>query len=77
MFIDATSINFLISSSNDYKIVDSRPISDQFHEIERIYSNLKHHKIKMDEVFSVKQYRQTNTVISGVFLKKKNIIKIK
>ena len=50
---DATSKKFLVSSFNDYKFVDSRPIMDQFHEMQRIYSNLKHHNIKMDEVFVV------------------------
>ena len=50
---DATCKKFFISSFNDYKIVDSRPILDQFHEMQRKYSNFKHHNINMDEVFVV------------------------
>ena len=49
MVEDATSKKFLVSNFNDYKFVDSRPIMDQFHELQQIYSNLKHHHIKMDE----------------------------
>ena len=45
---------FLVSSFNDYKFVDSRPIMDQFHEMQRIQSNIKHHNINMDEVCCVK-----------------------
>lgn len=37
----ATSKNFLVCSFNEHKIVDSRPIMDQFHEMQRMYSNLK------------------------------------
>ena len=48
---DATSKK--VSSFNDYKFIDSGPIMDQFHEMQCIYSNLKHHKINMDEVFVV------------------------
>lgn len=34
-------------------MVDFRSIMDQIYEIQRIYSNLKHHQIKMDEVIIV------------------------
>ena len=47
---DARSKKFLVSSFNDYKFVDTHPIVDQFHEMQCIYSNLKHHNINMDEV---------------------------
>ena len=50
---DATSKKFLVSSFNDYKFVDFRSIMDQFHEMQNIYSNLKHFKINMDEMFVV------------------------
>ena len=59
---DATSKKLLVSSFNDYKIVDSRPIMDQFHEIHRIYSNLKHHEINMDEVFLVSIHTKTTII---------------
>ena len=45
--------NFLVSSFNDYKIVNARPIIDQFHEIQSIYTYLKQDDIKMEEFFVV------------------------
>ncbi|CAM8957335.1 unnamed protein product [Rhodiola kirilowii] len=32
----ATSIKFLVNNFNNYKMVDSRPVMEQFHEIQRI-----------------------------------------
>ena len=50
---DATNKKFLVSSFNDYNLVDSLPIMDRFHKMQCIYSNLKHHKFNKDEVFVV------------------------
>ncbi|XP_021719995.1 uncharacterized protein LOC110687676 [Chenopodium quinoa] len=50
---DASSKKFLVSNFNDFKFVDGRSIMDQFHEIQRIYSNLKQHGINVDELFVV------------------------
>ncbi|XP_021769707.1 uncharacterized protein LOC110733948 [Chenopodium quinoa] len=50
---DASSKKFLVSNFNNFKFVDSRSIMDQFHEIQRIYGNLKQHGINVDELFVV------------------------
>ncbi|XP_021740889.1 uncharacterized protein LOC110707191 [Chenopodium quinoa] len=50
---DASSKKFLVSNFNDFKFVEGRLIMDQFHEIQRIYSNLKQHGINVDELFVV------------------------
>ncbi|XP_021717344.1 uncharacterized protein LOC110685179 [Chenopodium quinoa] len=50
---DASSKKFLVSNFNDFKFVDGRSIMDQFHEIQRIYSNLKQYGINVDELFVV------------------------
>ncbi|XP_021744403.1 uncharacterized protein LOC110710418 [Chenopodium quinoa] len=48
---DASSKKFLVSNFNNFKFVDGRSIMDQFHELQRIYGNLKQHGISMDELF--------------------------
>ncbi|XP_021769595.1 uncharacterized protein LOC110733833 [Chenopodium quinoa] len=50
---DASSKKFLVSKFNNFKFVDSRSIMDQFHEIQRIYGNLKQHGISVNELFVV------------------------
>ncbi|XP_071719289.1 uncharacterized protein [Rutidosis leptorrhynchoides] len=50
---DASSKKFLVSNFNNYKIVDTRPIMKQFHEIVRILGQFTQHNISMDETFSV------------------------
>ena len=50
---DASSKKFLVSNFNSYKMVEDRPIIDQFHELQRMHANLKLHKIEIDEVFLV------------------------
>lgn len=50
---DATSKKFLVTHFNNYKMVDSRPIMEQMHEIERILNNYKQHKMHMDETIIV------------------------
>ncbi|XP_021744225.1 uncharacterized protein LOC110710260 [Chenopodium quinoa] len=50
---DASSKKFYVSNFNNFKFVDSRSIMDQFHEIQRIYGNLKQHVISVDELFVV------------------------
>lgn len=62
---ELVKIFLLISSINDYKIVDSRPIMDQFHEIQRIYSNLKQHDTKMEEFFIVLIIKETTIILEG------------
>ncbi|CAM8882814.1 unnamed protein product [Rhodiola kirilowii] len=50
---DASSVKFLVSNFNNYKIVDSLPVMEQFHEIQRILGQFAQHKLKMDESISM------------------------
>ena len=50
---DTSSKRFLASNFNAYKMVENRPIIDQFHYLQRLHSNMKIHDIKMDEIFVV------------------------
>ncbi|CAM8900205.1 unnamed protein product [Rhodiola kirilowii] len=53
MVEDASSVKFLVSNFNNYKMVDSRPVMEQFHEIQRILGQFAQQNLKMDEVISV------------------------
>ena len=46
---DASSKKFLVSNFNAYKMVVNPSIIDQFHDLQRMYGNMKIHDIKMDE----------------------------
>ncbi|GJR50818.1 zinc finger, CCHC-type containing protein [Tanacetum coccineum] len=46
---DASSKKFLVSNFNNYKMVDSRPIMEQFNELLRILGQYTQHGLKMDE----------------------------
>ena len=50
---DASSKKFLVSYFNAYKMVDNCPIVDQFHDLQRLHSNMQIHDIKIDEIFVV------------------------
>ncbi|CAM8997570.1 unnamed protein product [Rhodiola kirilowii] len=50
---DASSVKFLVSNFNNYKMVDSRPVMEQFHEIQRILGHFSQQNLKMDEAISV------------------------
>nr|GEU85744.1 zinc finger, CCHC-type [Tanacetum cinerariifolium] len=53
---DASSKKFLVSNFNNYKIVYSRPVMEQFNELLRIVGQYIQHGLKMDEsifVYSV------------------------
>ncbi|CAM9000447.1 unnamed protein product [Rhodiola kirilowii] len=50
---DASSVKFLVSNFNNYKMVDSRPVMEQFHEIQHILGQFAQRKLKMDEAISV------------------------
>ncbi|CAM8975007.1 unnamed protein product [Rhodiola kirilowii] len=50
---DASSVKFLVSNFNNYKMVDSRPVMEQFHEIQWILGQFAQRKLKMDEAISV------------------------
>ncbi|KAK0602226.1 hypothetical protein LWI29_031517 [Acer saccharum] len=49
MVEDATSKKFLASKFFDYKMVDSRRVVEQFHEIRHILNQFNQHKMNMDE----------------------------
>src|SRR6185295_6334688 len=46
-------VKFLVSNFNAYKMVDSRPVMEQFNEILRILGQYAQHKLNMDEPISV------------------------
>nr|GEV39064.1 zinc finger, CCHC-type [Tanacetum cinerariifolium] len=50
---DALSKKFLVSNFNNYKMVDSRPVMEQFNELLRILGQYTQHGLKMDESISV------------------------
>ncbi|GJX87024.1 hypothetical protein Tco_0337798 [Tanacetum coccineum] len=50
---DASSKKFLVSNFNNYKMVDSRPVMEQFNELLRILRQYTQHGLKMDESISV------------------------
>ncbi|GJZ73180.1 zinc finger, CCHC-type containing protein [Tanacetum coccineum] len=46
---DASSKKFLVRNFNNYKIVDSRPVMEQFNKLLRILGQYTQHGLKMDE----------------------------
>ena len=50
---DTSSKKFLVSNFNNYKMVDSRPVMEQYNELLRILGQFTQHDIKMDECFAV------------------------
>ncbi|GKB01379.1 zinc finger, CCHC-type containing protein, partial [Tanacetum coccineum] len=50
---NSCSKKFLVSSFNNYKMVDSRPVMEQFNELLRILGQYTQHGLKMDESISV------------------------
>ncbi|GJT87690.1 zinc finger, CCHC-type containing protein [Tanacetum coccineum] len=50
---DASSKKFLVSNFNNYKMVDSRPVMEQFNKLLRILGQYTQHGLKMDEFVSI------------------------
>ncbi|PWA94304.1 retrotransposon protein [Artemisia annua] len=50
---DASSKKFLVSNFNNYKMVDSRPVMEQYNELLSILGRFTQHKMNMDEAISV------------------------
>nr|GEX42606.1 cytochrome P450 [Tanacetum cinerariifolium] len=50
---DATSKKFLVSNFMNYKMVDTRPVMELFHEMLRILGQCVQHNLMMDEAISV------------------------
>ncbi|GJX57625.1 hypothetical protein Tco_0287522 [Tanacetum coccineum] len=53
MVEDDSSKKFLVSNFNNYKMVDSRPVMEQFNELLWILGQYIQHGLKMDESFTV------------------------
>nr|GEV06252.1 zinc finger, CCHC-type [Tanacetum cinerariifolium] len=49
---DFSSKKFLVSNFNNYKMVDSRPVMEQYNELLRILGQYTQHGLKMDESIS-------------------------
>ncbi|CAM8979086.1 unnamed protein product [Rhodiola kirilowii] len=50
---DASSKKFLVSNFNSYKMVDARPVMEQFNELTRILGQFAQYKMKMDDIIAV------------------------
>ena len=50
---DASSKKFLVSNFNNYKMVDNRPVMEQYNELIRILGQFTQHKMNMDESIQV------------------------
>ena len=50
---DSSSKKFLVSDFNNYRMVDSRPVMEQYNELVRILGQFRLHNINVDESFSV------------------------
>ena len=50
---DASSEKFLVSRFLNYKMIDEKPVIEQFHEIERILNTFKQYNLHMDEAIIV------------------------
>jgi hypothetical protein len=50
---DATSKKFLASKFMNYRMVDARPVVEQFNEILHILSQFSQHNMKMDEEIAI------------------------
>nr|KAJ0225330.1 hypothetical protein LSAT_V11C100025160 [Lactuca sativa] len=50
---DASSKKFLVSNFMGYKMIDSRPVMEQYHEMLRILGQFAQHNLKMDEAIVV------------------------
>lgn len=50
---DASSKKFLVNNFMSYKMVYTRPVMEQFHELLRIVGQFVQHNLKMDETISI------------------------
>ena len=53
MVEDASATKFLVGNFMNYKMVDTRPVMEQFHEMLRILGQITQHNLLMDEAISV------------------------
>lgn len=67
---DASGKKFLVSDFDNYKMVDSRPVTKQYNELLHILGQFTLHKINLDEcivVSSVIDFKHTLTLKRRVF----------
>nr|KAJ0219335.1 hypothetical protein LSAT_V11C300134630 [Lactuca sativa] len=57
---DASSKKFLVSNFMGYKMIYSRPVMEQYHEILRILGQFAQHNLKMDEAIDFKHNLKHN-----------------
>nr|GMC69074.1 uncharacterized protein LOC109152108 [Ipomoea batatas] len=50
---DASSRKFLVSEFNEFKMVDNRPVMEQFQEIVRILGQIRQHGMNMDDSIAI------------------------
>nr|GEZ16213.1 zinc finger, CCHC-type [Tanacetum cinerariifolium] len=50
---DASATKFLVNNFMNYKMVDNRPVMEQYHEMLRILGQYTQHNLMMDEAISV------------------------
>nr|GEU92464.1 hypothetical protein [Tanacetum cinerariifolium] len=50
---DASATKFMVSNFMNYKMVDTRPVMEQYHEMLRILGQYTQHNLMMDEAISV------------------------
>ncbi|CAM8972633.1 unnamed protein product [Rhodiola kirilowii] len=50
---DASSKKFLVSNFNSYKMVDSRPVPEQFNELSRILGQIAQYNMKINDSIAV------------------------
>nr|GME12183.1 zinc finger, CCHC-type [Ipomoea batatas] len=50
---DASSKKFLVSEFNEFRMVDNRSVMEQFHEIVRIFGQIRHHGMNMDDSVAI------------------------
>ena len=50
---DSSSKKFLVGDFLNYKMVDSRPVMDQYNQLLRIFGQFTLHKMNMDECIAV------------------------
>ncbi|KAL0318257.1 UNVERIFIED_CONTAM: hypothetical protein Scaly_2850200 [Sesamum calycinum] len=53
MVEDASSKKFMVSNFNSYKMIDSRPVMEQYNELLHILGQFSQHSLMMDEAISV------------------------
>nr|GEW18146.1 zinc finger, CCHC-type [Tanacetum cinerariifolium] len=66
MVEDASATKFLVSNFINYKMVDTRPVMEQYHEMLRIVGQYTQHNLMMDEAISVADDEVAWSVDSGV-----------